>query len=325
MPPGVPAGVPAPPRVDPRPGMAGVVSSGAGSALLYAAFLVHPLLLPLALVSPFPLSRQRLRGGFGSGLLAALLAASLLAGVFSPGQALGFAVLLALPGMLIAEGMARGRGLRRGALWAFLAVTTALGLALFFASEVLMVRALEPIEQASAPEFLGQLKESGWSGEMIAQWTNQAKVTRDILAVVYPAAYIIMGGFVVLANAALLRLYLSRRDPGWLDGSEFEGLRLPLGMAIGFVLAGGAVVFDALRPAGYNVLLVLAFFFALQGLAVVSFYARRLAAPPFLRAAVVLLVLVNPWAPQILALMGLFDIWLDLRKYAEPPAETGAS
>ncbi len=53
-----------------------------------------------------------------------------------------------------------------------------------------------------------------------------------------------------------------------------------------------------------------------------AFYARRLAAPPFLRAAVVLLVLVNPWAPQILALMGLFDIWLDLRKYAEPPAGT---
>ena len=69
---------------------------------------------------------------------------------------------------------------------------------------------------------------------------------------------------------------------------------------------------------------ILAFFFALQGLAVVAFYARRLAAPPILRAAVVLLVLVNPWAPQILALMGLFDIWLDLRKYAEPPAEAGA-
>ena len=139
----------------------------------------------------------------------------------------------------------------------------------------------------------------------------------------YPAAYIIAGGCVVLANAALLRLYLSRRDPGWLDGSEFEGLRVPLGAAVVFVLAGAAVVFPKVRPVGYNVLVILAFFFALQGLAVVSFYARRLAAPPILRAAVVLLVLVNPWAPQILAVMGLFDIWLDLRKYAEPPAEAG--
>jgi hypothetical protein len=170
---------------------------------------------------------------------------------------------------------------------------------------------------------VAQLQKSGWTSEMIAQWTDQAKATRSILAVVYPAAYIIMGGFVVLANAVLLQLYLSRRDPGWLDGSEFEGLRLPFATSLLFLLGGAAVAFPPLRPAGYNVLLVLAFLFGLQGLAVVAFYARRLAAPPLLRAAVVLLVLVNPWAPQILALMGLFDLWMDLRKYAEPPAETG--
>jgi hypothetical protein len=65
---------------------------------------------------------------------------------------------------------------------------------------------------------------------------------------------------------------------------------------------------------------VVAFFFALQGLAVVGFYARRLAGPPLLRAAVVVLVLVNPWAPQILALLGLSDNWLDFRRWAEPPS-----
>ena len=74
-----------------------------------------------------------------------------------------------------------------------------------------------------------------------------------------------------------------------------------------------------LRPYAYNVLLVVAFFFALQGTAVVAFYARRLAAPPLLRLAVLVLVLANPWAPQILALLGLFDNWFDFRKWAEPP------
>ena len=33
----------------------------------------------------------------------------------------------------------------------------------------------------------------------------------------------------------------------------------------------------------------------------------------------VVLVLVNPWAPQILALLGLFDNWFDFRQWAEPP------
>ena len=60
-----------------------------------------------------------------------------------------------------------------------------------------------------------------------------------------------------------------------------------------------------------------AFFFFLQGFAVVIFYAHRLAGPRFLRPVVVVLVLA--WAPQLLALLGLFDSFFDFRKWAEPP------
>jgi len=59
---------------------------------------------------------------------------------------------------------------------------------------------------------------------------------------------------------------------------------------------------------------------AARGFAVVGFYARRPAAPPLLRAFALVLVLVNPWAPQILALLGLFDNWFDFRRFAEPPS-----
>ena len=45
---------------------------------------------------------------------------------------------------------------------------------------------------------------------------------------------------------------------------------------------------------------------------------------PASRWAVLILVVVNPWAPQILALIGLFDIWFDFRKWAEPPEPTRA-
>jgi uncharacterized protein YybS (DUF2232 family) len=85
------------------------------------------------------------------------------------------------------------------------------------------------------------------------------------------------------------------------------------------VLGGAAVALPVMRPAAYNVLLVVGFFFLLQGLAVVGFYARRLAAPPLVRALALVLVLVNPWAPQLLALLGLFDNFFDFRRWAEPP------
>jgi uncharacterized protein YybS (DUF2232 family) len=140
-----------------------------------------------------------------------------------------------------------------------------------------------------------------------------------VTRVVYPAMFVIVGALTVLANAALLRAYLLRRDPGWLDGGEFETLRWPFSLAVAFVLSALLVTVPALQSVGYNALLLIAFFFGLQGFAVVTYYAARLAGPPFLRVAVVVLLVVNPWAKEILALVGLFDNWFDFRKWAEPP------
>ncbi len=309
---------PAGERGEPRPG--GFLAAGVSAALLFSVSLLSPVLSPLAFVCPFPLIVQRLRGGLGGALLATLGAAAVLAFSFSPGQAAFFCCFLVGPGLLIGEAMARGRGLVRGCGWAFALLSVEISAALVFASGTLAARALEPLEQLRSTSFLEDLKGSGLPAERMVEWTEEVTTLHDAMAVVYPAAYIIMGALLVLANAALLRFYLARRDPGWLDGGEFEGIRWPLGLAMAFVASGVSVALPLLRPAGYNVLLVLAFFFALQGLAVVAFYARRLAGPPLLRVAVVILVLVNPWAPQILALLGLFDIWIDFRKWAEPPA-----
>ncbi len=261
----------------------------------------------------------RLRSGLAGGAMATLLAAALLAAVFTPESALMFLVSWALPIGLIGEAMARGRGLRKGCGWAFAVLATEILVALFFASPALEARALAPFDHLRSASFLEEMRSSGMPTEQVEAWTEQVTAMRSVMAVVYPAAYIIMAALMVLANAVLLRWYLARRDPGWLEGGEFEGLRWPFSLAVAFVLSGLSVVAPPLRPAGYNVLLVLAFFFVLQGLAVVAFYANRLAGPPVLRAAVLVLVLVNPWAPQILALLGLFDIWFDFRKWAEPP------
>jgi uncharacterized protein YybS (DUF2232 family) len=192
-----------------------------------------------------------------------------------------------------------------------------MSLALVFAGETLSTLVIDSVEILRSPEFMKGLE--SWPPDQVAEWTSQVAQLRAVMEVVYPAVYIIMGALVVLANAALLRGYLLRRDPGWLEGDEFEGIRWPSFLSLVFVLAGAAVVVPAARPAAYNVLLVLAFFFALQGLAVAAFYAHRLAGPPFLRAAVVVLVLVNPWAHYILALLGLFDIFFNFRKWALPP------
>jgi uncharacterized protein YybS (DUF2232 family) len=304
---------------------AGVVTAALLSALLFSAWLFVPLLLPLSTLAPLPLTLQRLMRGWFAALSVAVLAALLVASAFSGEWALRYALFFAVPGLLIGGQMARGRGLLRGCLLAFLWLSALIGLKLLAAGPEIASTMLKPFEQVRSREFLDGIRHSGMPAERVDDIAEQFRTMHSVMKVVYPATLFILAALMVLANATLLRLYLARRDPGWLDGGEFETLRWPLALAVAFVVSGALLVVPALQSVGYNGLLLVAFFFALQGLAVVAFYAHRLAGPPFLRVAVVVLVLVNPWAPQILALLGLFDTWFDFRKWAElpPPAADG--
>lgn len=304
-------------RERPEPRTGGALGAALFSALMFGSFVRLPLLLPFALLAPFPLLVVRLRSGTMPSVLATLSAAALLGAVLGGGQGLAYLMLVA-PVLLIGESMARGRGMVRGCGWAFAVLALEIGTALIFANPQMEAMALAPLEHSRSAEFLKDMRASV-PPEQVDAFSEQVATTYEAMRIIYPAAYIISVAVIVLLNASLLRLYLRRRDPGWLDAGEFEGVRWPFPLAVAFVAMGLSVLSPLLRPAAYNGLLILAFFFGLQGLAVVSFYAQRLAAPPLLRAAVLVLVLINPWAPQILALIGLFDIWFDFRKWAEPP------
>src|SRR5437867_2915881 len=198
----------------PEPRLGGILGAGAGSAALFSASLLVPLLFPLALLSPFPLILQRLRGGLSGALLAGALASALLAAVFTLGQAVAFVLVLGLPGLLIGEAMARGRGLLRGCAWAFLALSTEIALALLTASGPMSESSLEPLEQFRSPQFIAELKSSGLPPEKVAEWTDQVATLREALAVVFPA---VPGGSALppgRGGGARARQPLGPADPG---------------------------------------------------------------------------------------------------------------
>ncbi len=309
-----PVGVSA--RHEPR--AVATLGAGLAAALLFALFHVAPLLSLVAVVCPVPLAVHRLRGGLLAGLQASAVSVALLAVFFQLGTALLFVIAFAAPGLLIAEGLARGRGLLRGCTWGFGLLVGVIGLLLLVAAPRLADIVLEPFAQMSTPQFLDELRRGGLPPERVLAFAEQARAWHAALSVVYPGAYVVLAALIVCANAALLRAYLARRDRGLLEGGEFEEIRFSLALAGVFLLAGFGVMLPAARPLAYNVLVVVAFFFALQGLAVVSYYARRLAGPPLLRMALMLLVLLNPWVAQVLAFTGLIDVFLDFRKWARP-------
>jgi uncharacterized protein YybS (DUF2232 family) len=314
----------------PDASLMGTFGAALGTAALFAAVRplgpVGPL---LAAVSPLPMIVHRLGRGLVATIFATMLAASLIAWFYSPGAALVFLTFLAFPGLVIAESMARGRGLPRGCQWAFAILAVEIAILLLAAGGELQGRVTQVFEQMRDPQNLQEMRQTGWSSDTIDLWVENSKALEAAMRVVYPAVFIIGGALVVLLNAFLLKLYLLKRDPGWLEGGEFEGIRWPLGLPIAFIISGLSVLFPPVRTAAYNVLLLVVFFFVLEGLAVIAFYAHRLAGPPFLRRALILLVLVNlwanTWAPLAVALLGLLDVFFDLRKWGEPPRAEGAS
>jgi hypothetical protein len=305
-------------RVQQEPRALATLGAGFAAALLFALLHVAPVLSLPAVVCPLPLLVHRLRGGLGAGLQATAVAVALLVAVFQLGSALVFVAVFAAPGLLIAEALARGRGLLRGCAWGFGLLVSEVAVLLFSAAPRLANLVLAPFEEMSTPQFLAELQRGGLPADRVELFAEQARAWHAALSVVYPGAYVVLAAMVVLANAALLRAYLAWRDRGLLEGGEFEEIRWPFGLAAVFLFAGFGVMVEPLRPLAYNVLVVVAFFCAVQGLAVVAYYAHRLAAPALLRLALMLLVLLNPWAPQVLALAGLTDIFLDFRKWARP-------
>lgn len=295
-----------------------VVSMAAVSVLVYSAVAVEGLAWS-ALFAAVPLVVLRVATTANEAWLGASLSLLALTVLFSSGHAIGFFAMQVAPGMLMGEAIARGRGFVAGATWAFALLSVEIAVALALSGVELRDQLLAPIEVFASPDFISGLEAASWPPEQIEQWRDQIDTFRAVLNVVYPATYVILAGLLVMTNAALLRAVLRWRSPQTVPGGEFETLRLPLGVVATFILAGACVAVPALRPTAYNLLLVVSFLFAVQGLAVVSYFVARMQGPRLLRAAVVPMMILVPLGVQLLALLGLFDNWFDFRRWASPP------
>src|SRR4051812_29018427 len=187
-------------RERPEPRTGGALGAALLSALMFGSFVRVPLLLPVAVVCPFPLLVVRLRSGSSAAVLAMISAAALLVAVLGGGQGLAYVMLVA-PVLLIGESMARGRGMLRGCGWGFAVLALEIGTALLFANDQMQAMALAPFEHSRSPQFLEDTK-SSMPPEQVEAFSEQLATTYDAMRVIYPAAYIISVAVIVLLNAS---------------------------------------------------------------------------------------------------------------------------
>jgi hypothetical protein len=304
-----------------------ILLAGLFSTFLFAAFSVFPITGILAL--PFlsvPAVRLTYRRGGAAGLLAALLASSLLLGV---GLATGsgtdaiFAALLAavatgLP-VLFAAAVRRGADPSR----AYLGLCAA-GFALLAAGLTLhplaggrtMRQEVSAAFDEMTPAAVASYTKGGMDAEAIARLKTTLAAAREFTErfwVGLAGVTWILGsciGFYTGASAA-------RPEPS-AEGARFDRFSVPPPVVALFVAAGAGSVLapSAARAAAGNALLPLAALYFLAGLSIICHFARKWFRATILRVGLYGLALYFPINVGV-GLLGLFDWYADFRHRGE--------
>jgi uncharacterized protein YybS (DUF2232 family) len=133
----------------------------------------------------------------------------------------------------------------------------------------------------------------------------------------------------ILASASLLVAWmnfllirrLGRRALAGMKVGDLTLYRSPEKLVWPLIVSAGLMVFTDgwLFWAGANLILVLGVVYFFQGMAVVAFWLKKKNAPPLLKTAIYVLVAVEFFLAILLAAVGLFDMWFNLRRLGKEP------
>jgi uncharacterized protein YybS (DUF2232 family) len=116
-------------------------------------------------------------------------------------------------------------------------------------------------------------------------------------------------------NGSLAQGLLARFGASWRPSPDLAALGLPMWIPVLLAFAAGATLLgETARFIGVNVLIVLAVPFCLAGLAVLHTVARRFPRPAVTLVTFYLLAGFLGWPLLLIALLGLLDSPLGLRR-----------
>lgn len=139
----------------------------------------------------------------------------------------------------------------------------------------------------------------------------------ELLARIFPAICVIPVLSVIWLNVLLIGRIIGKKS---ITPPVFSGLsrwRTPVWLVWVFIASGGMMILSHthLMFAGINIFLIAAFLYFLQGLAIISFFFQSKNVSMFLRVIIYFLIAIQQLLMIAIALVGLFDLWVDFRKF----------
>jgi len=298
-----------------------------GTAVICGLLAVTPYLLVLTgstgsmilvYLAELPLFLVGLWLGTGASALAGLVAALILAGAGSVLTAAVFAALNVIPVvLLVRQSLLARTGFENAVEWyppgLLTAWLTGLGLAAVAAMLVFLggPQGMEgALREALAPVLDRRLD------EITPEHDQFLAFVAFILPGIVATSWMVM----TATNGCLAQGLLARFGASWRPSPDLAALGLPIWISVLLAFAAGAMLIGGTaRFLGVNVMIVLAVPYCLAGLAVLHTVARRFPRPAVTLVTFYVLAGVFGWPLLLVAVLGLLDSPLGLRRrFAQP-------
>jgi len=139
---------------------------------------------------------------------------------------------------------------------------------------------------------------------------------REFMPRVMPGLLLVTMLNTVFLNMVAGNWLLSRNKKTFAPWPPMAVWRLPEPLVLLVILAGFSLLIPIalFKTIGLNLMLVSGTVYFFQGVAILASFLARWAVPPPLRALIFFLVLIQAYGVAMLAVIGLIDVWADLRK-----------
>jgi uncharacterized protein YybS (DUF2232 family) len=148
----------------------------------------------------------------------------------------------------------------------------------------------------------------------------------DMMLRLCPALVAMCAGFGALLNLAAFWRMGGRKRLNYPLFGDLARWATPEWL-IWVLLAAGFGMFvpvPALAVAAMDAFVCVAAVYFCQGLAIMAFYFKALAIPPWVRGLIYFVTIIQPVLAALVCAAGIFDLWVDFRRLKPPSQEAGS-
>jgi len=234
---------------------------------------------------------------------------------------------MGMAGLLIARITAQNRSVEKIIIFPTLLIIAAICLYFIYGGLALSLNPWQIVERyiaAAIEENVKLYSQLPLKTEDINFFKDNKQNIIHGLTQIFPALVIIMATLIVWTNFLLGKRILGKTGIVWPNLAALARWKAPDFIIWIFIISGGLffVPHKEISFFSSNIFLVTCFIYLLQGITIVSFFFQSKKVPFFFRYIFYFLIAVQQILMIPIVAIGLFDIWVDFRKYFQKDQTT---